>query len=59
MTQEQKDQLFPLFAFFKSKELDPEKYAENDPEKWNQILSKNPEDADKLAQMAAMASDED
>lgn len=32
MTQKEKEQLFPYFAFIKSKEIDPVKYADNDPE---------------------------
>ena len=44
MTDERKQQLVSIYAFLKSRELNPEKYGEvEDPEKWAAIIGEDPE----------------
>lgn len=44
MTEERKQQLVSIYAFLKSRELNPEKYGEvEDPEKWSVLIGEDPE----------------
>lgn len=44
MTDERKQQLVSIYAFLKSRELNPEKYGEvEDPEKWSTLIGEDPE----------------
>lgn len=67
MTDEKKKQLFPIFAYLYSKQLNPQKYGEapkggldeTDFKNWTEVIQQNPEDMDAITQAATKLSDEE
>lgn len=59
MTEEKKKQLFPIFAFLYSKQLNPEKYGKvQSIEEWTKLIQESPEDVELITQEASKLSDE-
>ncbi len=59
MTEEKKKQLFPIFAFLYSKQLNPDKYGNvQSIEEWTKLIQDNPEDAEVITQEASKLTDE-
>lgn len=60
MTDDQKKELFPFFAYVYSQKINPEKYgAASSVEEWSQLLQENSEDIDTITKAAEEMSDED
>jgi hypothetical protein len=60
MTNEEKDKLFPYFAYLYSKQLDPDKYGKAESiDEWIDTIQDNPEDIKQIITAAAELSDED
>lgn len=59
MTEEKKKQLFPIFAFLYSKQLNPDKYGKvQSIEEWTKLIQDSPEDVQLITQEASKLSDE-
>lgn len=59
MTEERKQQLVSIYAFLKSRELNPEKYGEvEDPEKWAALIGEDPEMVQTLTDELSKLSEE-
>lgn len=58
MTEEKKKQLFPIFAFLYSKEMNPEKYGNvQSVEEWTALIQESPEDMEVISQAATNLTD--
>jgi len=60
MTEQKKQELFPVFAYLFSKQLDPEKYGNvNSIEEWTKLIQNNPSDVDAISEAASKLSEEE
>lgn len=60
MTDQKKQELFPVFAYLFSKQLNPEKYGNvNSIEEWTKLIQNNPSDVDAISEAAYKLSEEE